>query len=137
MKTKFNSELSGMDPEIVKEMLRAMRAAKDSSPMTVTNMYRDVKGKTGIPGEHLLGFRVYISYCKSGSRESAESQDLASDSESDYSGSFRFSIDSSASIFIESEVLGDGRKEIECAIIQGTEGTKEVLISLRLMKNWE
>merc|ERR1712208_172202 len=46
-KINFNSELSGMDPEIVKEMLRAMRAAKDSSPMTVTNMYRDVKGKTG------------------------------------------------------------------------------------------
>merc|ERR1712208_79804 len=45
-KTKFNSELSEMDPEIVKEMLRAMRAAMDASPMTVTNMYRDVKGKT-------------------------------------------------------------------------------------------
>ena len=47
MKTNFNSELSEMDPEIVKEILRAMRASKDSSPMTTTTMYRDVRGKRG------------------------------------------------------------------------------------------
>ena len=37
-------------------------------------------------------------------------------------------------IFLESEVLGDGRKQMEVAVIEGVEGEKEVLVSLKLMK---
>ena len=41
-----------------------------------------------------------------------------------------------AKIFMEAEVLGDGRREIEVAVIQGVGDEKEVLVSLRLMKDW-
>merc|ERR1711954_438456 len=47
MKTNFHLELSDMDPEMVKEILMAMRESKDSSPMTITTMYRDSKVKSG------------------------------------------------------------------------------------------
>ena len=138
MKTKFNSELSGMDPEIVKEMLRAMRAAKDSSPMTITNMYRDVKGKTGIQVNTCWdsGCTFPIASLEVVNQLKAKIWPLTQSLTIVEASGSPLTLLGTASIFIESDVLGDGRKEIECAIIQGTEGTKEVLISLRLMKNW-
>ena len=41
-----------------------------------------------------------------------------------------------ATIFMESEVLGPDRKELEVAVIEGVEGSKEILVSLKLMKMW-
>merc|ERR1712015_490241 len=137
-KTKFNSELSEMDPEIVKEMLRAMRAAKDASPMTVTNMYRDVKGKTGILVNTCWdsGCTFPIASLEVVNQLKAKMWPLTQSLTIVEASGSQLALLGTATIFIESEVLGEGRKEIECAIIQGTEGTKEVLISLKLMKNW-
>ena len=42
-----------------------------------------------------------------------------------------------AIIFMESEVLGPDRKELEVAVIEGVEGNKEILVSLKLMKAWK
>ena len=44
------------------------------------------------------------------------------------------SILGTATIFLESEVLGAVRKEMEVAVIEGMVGMKEVLVSLKLMK---
>ena len=46
------------------------------------------------------------------------------------------SILGTATIFLESEVLGSDRKQLEVAVIEGVEGIKEVLVSLKLMKMW-
>ena len=46
------------------------------------------------------------------------------------------SILGTATIFLESEVLGAVRKQMEVAVIEGVEGVKEVLVSLKLMKMW-
>ena len=39
-----------------------------------------------------------------------------------------------AVIYMQAEVLGDDRKKLEVAIIEGQEGSKEILVSLKLMK---
>ena len=42
-----------------------------------------------------------------------------------------------AILFLESEMLGSDRKELEVAVIEGVEGNKEILVSLKLMKTWK
>ena len=42
-----------------------------------------------------------------------------------------------AILFMESGVLGPDKKEIEVAVIEGVEGNKEILVSLKLMKSWK
>ena len=42
-----------------------------------------------------------------------------------------------AILFLESETLGVHRKELELAVIEGVEGNKEILVSLKLMKTWK
>ena len=46
------------------------------------------------------------------------------------------SILGTATIFLETEVLGTDKKELEVAVIEGVEGSKEILVSLKLMKMW-
>ena len=42
-----------------------------------------------------------------------------------------------AILFLESEMLGSDRKELKVAVIEGVEGNKEILVSLKLMKTWK
>ena len=39
-------------------------------------------------------------------------------------------------IYMKAEVLGEDRKKLEVAVIEGLEGNKEILVSLKLMKAW-
>ena len=41
-----------------------------------------------------------------------------------------------AVIYMKAEVLGEDRKKLEVAMIEGQEGSKEILGSLKLMKAW-
>ena len=41
-----------------------------------------------------------------------------------------------AVIYIKAEVLGEDRKKLEVAMIEGLEGSKEVLVSMKLVKAW-
>ena len=41
-----------------------------------------------------------------------------------------------AMIYMKAEVLGEDRKKLEVAVIVGQEGSKEILVSLKLMKVW-
>ena len=38
---------------------------------------------------------------------------------------------------MQSDVLGPKKKELEVAVIEGVEGSKEILVSLKLMKAWK
>merc|ERR1711923_217687 len=106
--------------------------------MTVTTMYKDVKGKTGTQVNTCwdsgctfpIASLEVIKQLKMKVLPLTQSLTIV-----EASGS-PLTLLGTASIFIESDVLGDGRKEIECAVIQGVEGVKEVLWSLRLMKDW-
>ena len=42
-----------------------------------------------------------------------------------------------AILFLESEMLRSDRKELDVAVIEGVEGNKEILVSLKLMKTWK
>ena len=39
-------------------------------------------------------------------------------------------------IYMKAEVLGEDRKKPEVAVIEGHEGSKEILVSLKLIKAW-
>ena len=40
-------------------------------------------------------------------------------------------------IFKKSKVLGEEKKQLEVAVIEGVDGNKEILVSLKLMKAWK
>ena len=128
VRTNFNLELSNMDPEIVKEVLRAMRASKDSSPMTTTTMYRDSRGKRGTQVNTCwdTGCTFPIASLEVINQLKAKVTPLTQDLTIVEASGSTLSLMGTASIFLESDVLGDGRKEIEVAVIEGVEGEKEV-----------
>ena len=131
VRSNFNLELSNMDPEIVKEELRAMRASKDSSPMTTTTMYRDVRGKRGTQVNTCwdTGCTFPIASLEVINQLKAKVTPLTQDLTIVEASGSTLSLLGTTTIFLESDVLGDGRKQIEVAVIEGVEGEKEVLVS--------
>ena len=115
-----------------------MRASKDSSPMTTTTMYRDSRGKSGTLVNTCwdTGCTFPIASLEVINQLKAKVTPLTQDLTIVEASGSTLSLLGTASIFLESDVLGDGRKEIEVAVIQGVEGEKEVLVSLKLMKEW-
>ena len=127
-----------MDPEIVKEVLRAMRAAKDDSPMTTTTVYKDVRGKRGTMVTTCwdTGCTFPIASLAVIKQLKAKVTPLTQDLTIVEASGSALSLLGTTTVFLESEVLGDGRKQMEVAVIEGVEGEKEVLVSLKLMKMW-
>ena len=112
VRTKFNLELSNMDPEIVKEELRAMRASKDSSPMTTTTMYRDSRGKRGTQVNTCwdTGCTFPIASLEVINQLKAKVTPLTQDLTIVEASGSTLSLLGTATICLESDVLGDGRK---------------------------
>ena len=48
VRSDLNKKLSNMSPKEVREIFLALRAAKDDSPMTTTNVFKEVKGRKGV-----------------------------------------------------------------------------------------
>ena len=113
-----------------------MRASKDSSPMTTTTMYRDSRGKRGTQVNTCwdTGCTFPIASLEVINQLKAKITPLTQDLTIVEASGSTLSLLGTASIFLESDVLGGGRKEMEVALIEGVEGEKEVLVSLKLMK---
>ena len=105
-----------------------MRSSKDSSPMTTTAMYRDSRGKRGTQVNTCwdTGCTFPIASLEVINQLKAKVTPLTQDLTIVEASGSTLSLMGTASIFLESDVLGDGRKEIEVAVIEGVEGEKEV-----------
>ena len=138
VRSDLNKKLSNMNSEEVKEVFRALRAAKDDSPMTTTNVFKEVKGRRGVSVTTCwdTGCTFPIASLAVIKQLKAEIIPLTQDLTIVEASGSELSLLGTATIFMETEVLGIERKELEVAVIEGVEGNKEILISLKLMKMW-
>ena len=127
-----------MSPKEVREIFLALRAAKDDSPMTTTNVFKEVKGRKGVSVTTCwdTGCTFPIASLAVIKQLKAEIIPLTQDLTIVEASGSELSLLGTATIFMETEVLGSERKELEVAVIEGVEGNKEILISLKLMKMW-
>ena len=102
-----------------------MRAA-DDSPMTTTNAYKEVKGGKGVSVTTCwdTGCTFPISSMAVIKQLKAEIIPLTQDLTIVEASGAELSLLGTATIFMETEVLGSGRKELEVAVIEGVEGHK-------------
>ena len=138
VRSDLNKKLSSMNPEEVKEVFRAMRAVKDDSPMTTTTVFKEAKGRKGVSVTTCwdTGCTFPISSLAVIKQLKAEIIPLTQDLTIVEASGSELSILGTATIFMETEVLGTDKKELEVAVIEGVEGNKEILVSLKLMKMW-
>ena len=127
-----------MTEEEILKVFQAFRVMQEDSMMTETRVYRKNAGSPAGFSSTFWGTRctypvaslAVIKELKA--KITPLTQDLiivkASRSELPILGT--------TMIYMKAEVLGEDRKKLEVAVIVGQEGSKEILVSLKLMKVW-
>ena len=138
VRSDLNKKLSNMNSEEVKEVFRALRAVKDDSPMTTNTVFKELKGRKGVSVTTCwdTGCTFPISSLAVIKQLKAEIIPLTQDLTIVEASGSELSILGTATIFMETEVLGTDKKELEVAVREGVDGNKEILVSLKLMKMW-
>ena len=128
-----------MTTEEVQEVFRGLRAMKEDSPMTDTVVWKKIKNDNDVVATTCwdTGCTFPVSSLAVIKQLKADiillTQDLTV---IDPSGS-ELKILGRAIIYMKSKVLGQEKKQLEVAVIEGVEGNKEILVSLKLMKAWK
>ena len=106
--------------------------------MTTNTVFKELKGRKGVPVTTCwdTGCTFPISSLAVIKQLKAEIIPLSQDLTIVEASGSELSILGTATILMETEVLGTDKKELEVAVIEGVEGNKEILVSLKLMKMW-
>ena len=121
------------------EEVKELRAVKDDSPMTDTMVYKNIKEKNGVVASTCwdTGCTFPISSLAVIKQLKADIIPLTQDLTVIEASGSELKILGTAIIFMKSKILGEEKKQLEVAVIEGVEGNKEILVSLKLMKAWK